>query len=204
MRFAATPTQRRRNKVHLIRYADDFIITGTSKALLRDEVQPLVAHFLQERGLELSHEKTSITRVTNGFDFLGQHVRRYRDGKVLLKPSRRNVRAFLLKVRTIIREEGGCLTAGQLIERLNPLLRGWAWYHRHSASKRTFTKVDRRIFRWLWRWQALTSRGKVHGMGEIEKYFPGWAVVIRYSRANYRREKAARTPSTFTKWPIPA
>src|SRR5207253_7564689 len=81
MRFAATPTQRKRHKVHLVRYADDFIVTGTSKALLRDEVQPLVAHFLKERGLELSHEKTSITRVTRGFDFLGEHVRRYRDGK---------------------------------------------------------------------------------------------------------------------------
>src|SRR5262249_10635023 len=145
-RFAATPTQQQRNKVHLIRYADDFLITGTSKALLRDEVQPLVAHFLAERGLELSHEKTSITRVTNGFDFLGQRVRRYRDGKVLLKPSRRSVRALLLKIRKVLRDEGGYLSAGQLIERLNPILWGWALYHRHAASKRTFTQVDRRLF----------------------------------------------------------
>src|SRR5262249_60215751 len=78
MRFAATPAQRKRHKVHLVRYADDFIITGTSKELLRDEVQPLVAHFLKERGLELSHEKTSITHVADGFDFLGQNVRRFR------------------------------------------------------------------------------------------------------------------------------
>ena len=42
-------------------YADDFIITGTSQVLLKDEVQPLVEHFLRERGLELSHEKTRIT-----------------------------------------------------------------------------------------------------------------------------------------------
>jgi RNA-directed DNA polymerase len=151
-RFAATPAQRRTHKVHLVRYADDFIITGTSKELLRDEVQPLVAHFLKERGLELSHEKTSITRVTRGFDFLGQHVRRYRDGKVLLKPSRRNVRALLVKVRKVIQEEGGGLTAGQLIERLNPILRDWARYHRHASSKRVLSKVDRMLFRWLWRW----------------------------------------------------
>jgi len=75
-RFGATPRQRARNKVHRVRYADDFIITGTSRTLLRSEVQPLVVHFLQERGLELSHEKTNITRVEDGFDFLGQHVRR--------------------------------------------------------------------------------------------------------------------------------
>src|SRR5262245_46559366 len=65
-RFGATRTQHRKNKVHLVRYADDFIVTGTSKELLRNEVQPLVAHFLKERGLELSHEKTSITHVTDG------------------------------------------------------------------------------------------------------------------------------------------
>ena len=89
-RFGATRGQRHRNKVHLVRYADDFLITGTSKELLRDEVQPLVAHFLKERGLELSHEKTSITHVDDGFDFLGQNVRRY-GTKILLKPSRKNV-----------------------------------------------------------------------------------------------------------------
>src|SRR5205085_163900 len=66
-RFGATRTARERNRVHLVRYADDFIITGTSQGLLRDEVQPLVAHFLSERGLELSHEKTHITHIQDGF-----------------------------------------------------------------------------------------------------------------------------------------
>jgi len=137
-RFAATPAARKRHKVHLVRYADDFIVTGTSKGLLRDEVQPLVAHFLKERGLELSHEKTGITRVARGFDFLGQHVRRYRDGKVLLKPSRRNTRALLSKVRGVIREEGSCLTAGQLIQRLNPLIR---------AESRASSRIPPRPYR---------------------------------------------------------
>ena len=49
--FAKTPKEQRKYKVHLVRYADDFLITGTSKELLRDQVQPLVAHFLKERGL---------------------------------------------------------------------------------------------------------------------------------------------------------
>jgi RNA-directed DNA polymerase len=151
-RFAATPKQRKRNKVHLVRYADDFVITGTSRALLQNEVQPLVAHFLSERGLELSHEKTRSTHIEDGFDFLGQNVRRYSDGRVFLKPSRKNVQAFLTKVRRIIREEGGYLSAGSLIQRLNPLLRGWALYHRHAASKHTYDYVDRAIFRAVWRW----------------------------------------------------
>jgi RNA-directed DNA polymerase len=150
--FGATPRQRQRNKVHLVRYADDFIITGASPTLLRYGVQPLVERFLSERGLELSHEKTSITHVEDGFDFLGQNIRRYRNGKVYLKPARKNVQRFLAEVRRILREEGGSLTAGQLIQRLNPVIRGWALYHRHAASKRTYDYVDRAIFRGTWRW----------------------------------------------------
>jgi RNA-directed DNA polymerase len=158
-RFGASRRQHQKNKVHLVRYADDFIITGTSKELLRDEVQPLVAHFLKERGLELSHEKTSITHVDDGFDFLGQNIRRYGD-KVLLKPSRKNVRAFLDKIGEVIQHEGGHLTAGELIERLNPKIRGWALYHRHASSKRTFAYVDDVIFKRLWRWARRRHRHK--------------------------------------------
>jgi RNA-directed DNA polymerase len=168
-RFGATRRQRQQHKVHLVRYADDFLITGTSKELLRDEVHPLVAHFLQERGLELSHEKTSITRVQDGFDFLGQHLRRY-GTKLLLKPSRKNVRRFLTKMGTTIRHEGGHLTAGQLIERLNPMLRGWALYHRHASSKRTFAHVDNVIVRKLWRWARRRHRHKSAGWVRA-KYF---------------------------------
>ena len=158
-RFGATRRQRERHKVHLVRYADDFIITGTSKGLLHDEVQPLVAHFLKERGLELSHEKTSITPIDDGFDFLGQNVRRY-GTKVLLKPSRKNVKAFLAKIGDVIQHKGGYLTAGQLIERLNPKIRGWALYHRHASSARTFARVDDVIFKKLWRWARRRHRHK--------------------------------------------
>jgi RNA-directed DNA polymerase len=149
-RFANTPEQRR-DKVHLVRYADDFLITGISKELLRDQVQPLVAHFLKGRGLELSHEKTQITHVEQGFDFLGQNVRRYRNGKVLIKPSPRNVKTFLAKIRETIKNSGS-QTAGEMIQRLNQQIKGWTMYHRYASSKRTFTYVDYRIFQMLRRW----------------------------------------------------
>jgi RNA-directed DNA polymerase len=144
-------TKQRKRKVHLVRYADDFLITGTSKVLLAHEVQPLVAHFLNERGLELSHEKTSITPIEHGFDFLGQRIRRSRCGKVLLKPSRRSVKTFLTKIQQTL-DDSGSLTAGQLIQRLNQQIKGWTMYHRHASSKRTFTQMDRRIFRLVWHW----------------------------------------------------
>jgi len=81
----------------------DFIITGRSKELLENEVKPLVETFLAERGLQLSPTKTAITHISEGFDFLGQNVRKY-DGKLLIKPSAKNVKAFLNKVRETIRE----------------------------------------------------------------------------------------------------
>ena len=149
--FAATPKGQGKSKVHLVRYADDFLITGTSKELLRDQVQPLVAHFLKERGLELSHEKTQITHVEAGFDFLGQNVRRYRCGKVLTKPSSQSVKTFLSKIQETI-DNSGSLTAGEMIRRLNQQIKGWTMYHRYAASKRTFKYVDHRIFRMVWRW----------------------------------------------------
>jgi RNA-directed DNA polymerase len=149
--FAQTPKPRRINKVHLVRYADDFLITGTSKELLRDQVQPLVAHFLKERGLELSHEKTQITHVEDGFDFLGQNVRRYDNGKVLTKPSSPSVKTFLAKIQETI-DRSGSLTAGEMIRRLNQQIKGWTMYHRYAASKRTFSYVDYRIFQMVWRW----------------------------------------------------
>jgi RNA-directed DNA polymerase len=161
-RYADAKQQRSRSKVHLLRYADDFLITGPSESLLRNEVRPLVAHFLKERGLELSHEKTSITRVEDGFDFLGQNVRRY-GNKVLFQPSRRNVATFLAKIDKVLREEGGAMSAGQLIERLNPMLRGWALYHRHASSTRTFARVDHLMFRKVWQWARRRHRRKSAG-----------------------------------------
>src|SRR6202162_1373763 len=81
--------------VNLVRYADDFVVTSKSKELLEGEVQPLVEQFLQKRGLKLSHTKTVMTHVEQGCDFLGQNVRRYPNGKLLIKPSKKNVRTFL-------------------------------------------------------------------------------------------------------------
>src|SRR5262249_19286906 len=131
--------------------ATRLLITGTSKELLRDQVQPLVAHFLKERGLELSHEKTQITHVEHGFDFLGQNVQRYRCGKVLTKPSSRSVKTFLAKIRETI-QNSASKRAGKLIQRLNQQIKGWTMYPRYAASKRTFTYVDHRIFQRLGRW----------------------------------------------------
>src|SRR5207302_2797264 len=116
-----------KGKVSLIRYADDFIITGDTKELLEREVKPLVEQFMRERGLELSQEKTVITHVEDGFDFLGQNVRKYHR-TLLITPSRKNVTTFLDKVREIITKHKQA-TAGNLVLQLNQVIRGRALYH---------------------------------------------------------------------------
>jgi RNA-directed DNA polymerase len=157
--FGSTHNQQRKNKVHLVRYADDFIITGTSEVLLKFEVQPLVEQFLKERGLELSHEKTRITHIEDGFDFLGQTIRRYDNGKVIIKPSKRNVKTFLSKIQETL-DNSGSMTAGDVIWRLNQQIKGWTMYHRHVVSGRTFAAVDNRIFGMLRRWCRRRHRNK--------------------------------------------
>lgn len=149
-RFSPTGLAQRKLRVRMVRYADDFIITGISKELLEGEVKPCVEAFLAERGLELSQEKTKITHISEGFDFLGQNVRRY-GGKLLIMPSARNVKAFLDKVRETIRKNRSAKQE-HLIGLLNPMIRGWANYHRHVVSKKTYAAVDYHIWQSLWRW----------------------------------------------------
>jgi len=142
--------QKSHTKVKMVRYADDFIITGDSQALLEQEVKPLVETFMRERGRELSPEKTVITHISAGFDFLGQNLRNY-DGKMLIKPSKKNVNAFVEQIRTVVKGHKQA-TAGHLICQLNPIIRRWALYHRHVASAETFAAVDAAIFQLVWHW----------------------------------------------------
>jgi len=139
-KFGRTERRNNRYRVRVVRYADDFIVTGSSKELLEDQVKPCVEAFLAERGLQLSPEKTRITHLSEGFDFLGQNVRRY-GGTLLIKPSAKNVKRFLDNVREIIRVNRSSKQE-TLIELLNPIIRGWVNYHRHVVAKRTYKRVE--------------------------------------------------------------
>ncbi len=158
-------------KVNLIRYADDFIITGRSKELLENEVRPLVERFLKERGLTLSPDKTRITHIEQGFDFLGQHYRKFRDG-MFIQPSKKNTLNFLAKVRTTIRRNSS-VTQENLIWTLNPIIRGWVNYHRFIAAKKTFKKVDDAIWRCLWKWAVRRHPCKSRRW-VLRKYWRPW------------------------------
>jgi RNA-directed DNA polymerase len=155
--------------VNFIRYADDFIVTSKSRELLERDIKPLIEQFLQERGLELSPTKTVITHVKDGFDFLGQNVRRYPDGKRRIKPSKKNLKTFLDDIRRTIKAALGS-SAADLIKKLNPKIRGWANYHRHTMNKSTFARVDHEIFSSLWRW-ARRRHPRKTARWRKQKYF---------------------------------
>ena len=137
-------------KVNLVRYADDFIITGRSRELLEIEVLPRLKKFLEERGLALSEEKTLITHIDQGFDFLGFNIRKYK-GKLLTMPQKKKVNSFTQKVYKVI-ESNKAVSQEMLINQLNPIISGWGNYYRHGVSSVVFNKADHRIFNKLLQW----------------------------------------------------
>lgn len=139
-----------RHRVHLARFADDFIVTGDSREVLEQEVRPLVESFLGERGLVLSDNKTVITHIDDGFDFLGFTLRKF-GGKLLIKPPKARVQGFLRTIRDLINSHKAA-SPDHLIRLLNPKIGGFCRYYRHVVSSATFTDIDHRIWNMLWRW----------------------------------------------------
>lgn len=139
---------RKGESIHYVRYADDWVCTAPTKEILEGKVLPAITRFLNERGLELSKEKTKITHIKKGFDFLGFNVRKYKD-KLLIKPAKTGIKTFLASIRKAITK---AQNAEQLISTLNPKIQGWANYYRHSVAKTTFSYIDANIFKAVWKW----------------------------------------------------
>jgi len=161
-------TKAKKLLVHVVRYADDFVITGNSKEILGEVVKPWVETFLAERGLELSMEKTRITHVDDGFDFLGWNFRKY-NGKFLIKPSKKNAQAFYRKVKEVISSHK-TVKQEELIRMLNPMLRGWVNYHSPVVAKAVFSRMEHLIHWMLWRW-AKRRHPKKNVLWVRKKYF---------------------------------
>ena len=146
----ATRHQKEREKINVIAYADDSIVTANSKETLEARIKPILIEALAQVGLELSHTKTKIIQIHDGFDFLGFNVRKYNNGKLLIKPAKANVKRFIKEIRTIIKK-GVALPTEQLIHMLNSRLTGWVNYYRSVVSSKVFSKVDHEIFQTLMR-----------------------------------------------------
>jgi len=122
-------------KVHVVRYADDFVVT-CHKRFASINIIETIDEFLKPRGLELNKDKTKVTKVTDGFDFLGFNFRTWRNG-FILTPTKASIRRLTGKVKSVLDSTGKA--PGQIVKELNPILRGWANYYRVSSSTRTFS-----------------------------------------------------------------
>jgi RNA-directed DNA polymerase len=136
-------------KLGVVRYADDFIVTARDRGSLEIS-QNQIKQWLSERGLELSTEKTLITSMDVGFDFLGFNHRHYK-GKLLIKPSKKKVLDFCKRIGIEIKAMNG-VEQEVVIKKLNPILRGFANYYKGVISKETFSYISSRVWQYLWRW----------------------------------------------------
>ena len=139
-----------------VRYADDFVVlckTQEDACIVKE----LLKRELKKLGLELSDEKTRITHLEEGFDFLGWNFRRYnsfsrKEGKItLIKPSKKNVQDFKDRLKEVFKELRG-QNQETVILKLTPIIRGWSNYHKKVVSKSTYSKLDSYIFTKLTKW----------------------------------------------------
>ncbi len=135
---------------HLVRYGDDGLITGSSPALLAQEITPRVAQWLHTRGLERSQATTPRTPIENGGDCLGHQVRKYA-GTLLIQPAPKHVHTVLGHLRHLVKANKQA-TAGHLRAQLTPVLRGWATSPRQVVSQVTCIQVDPAILQTWWSW----------------------------------------------------
>jgi RNA-directed DNA polymerase len=189
-------TQKRNGKGYkvcpIVRYADDFVILAKTEEEAEYIKEKITKHLKDKVGLELSDEKTRITHIKDGFDFLGFTVRKYnknvflspkksrgnknqrriwnrkdewKDYILRITPSKNNIKNLKYKIWQEVKGLNGASQA-KVIERLNPIIRGWAMYYRHVVSKTVFTDVDhyiwQKVLRWALRMHHQKSKTWVH------------------------------------------
>jgi RNA-directed DNA polymerase len=170
-------------QVYFVRYADDFVVTANDRDLLEEQIKPAIRDFLAVRGLSLSEEKTHITHIDAGFDFLGQNVRKYK-GKLLIMPAEKSIKAVLSKIKDIIRRYCTAKTI-DLINKLNPILRGWGLYHRHIVASETFHDIDNKVWKMTWEWAKRRHSNKGKMWLKSKYYAPDtWVLAAKDEHGN--------------------
>lgn len=150
-------------RINFIRYADDFIVTGENKDDLTTIVKPAIEEFLKKRGLILSADKTHITHIDNGFDFLGFNCRKYKN-KLLIKPSKKSVTKLKKKIKFVFKKMNSTSTLS-LIKKLNPIVIGWANNYSSVVSKKIFSIIDHYIY-----WKSVRYIKRRHNR-KAKRYF---------------------------------
>jgi RNA-directed DNA polymerase len=156
------------------RYADDLLVTAQTRDDI-EAIKPILVDWLSMRGLTFNEEKTQIVPISQGVNFLGVHIRHF-GGRCLTVPQKEKVLSFLREVRAWLKTHR-TVKPEAVVSHLNPLLRGWANYYKHSASKRVFSYVDDQVWKALWAW-ALRRHPNKGKRWVAQKYFlresTGW------------------------------
>ncbi|EKD05782.1 MAG: group II intron reverse transcriptase/maturase [Limnospira sp. PMC 1291.21] len=182
------------------RYADDFIITARCEEDIK-AVVPIIEEWLSKRGLTLNKEKTSITQIAQGVNFLGFNLRQYK-GKLLTKPQKeKRMRAFLQKLRDWLKANKS-LPQDVVIPNINQQLIGWANYYRTGVSKAVFSYVDHMVHKMLWAWAV--RRHPTKGKEWVKnKYFRTkvrrqwiFAAEVKDRRGNSQTESVVKISQT--------
>ena len=142
----------------VVRYADDLVACCHSRQQA-EQVKAQLAEWLAPRGLVFNEDKTKIVHLTEGFDFLGFNVRRYRNGKLLIMPGDAAVRRFRKRLADEMRALRGS-NAAAVLAALGPVVRGWAAYYRGAVSSKVFSELDDYVWKLTWRWAKRTHSGK--------------------------------------------
>lgn len=145
--------------INIVRYADDFIVSATDKETLIG-IQTLIEEFLQKRGLVLSKDKTLITQISEGFDFLGWNFRK-RNTKLIITPSDKSFKKVVHTISETVKSNKES-TQTELILKLNRIIRGWCNYHQPVCAKETFKKLNNILWNMLWRWAKRRHPNKGH------------------------------------------
>jgi RNA-directed DNA polymerase len=146
-----------RPNFRLVRYADDWCLmvkgTRADAEALRDEI----AEVLATMGLRLSEDKTVVTHIDEGLDFLGWRIQRHRKKGtsrhyVYVYPAKKAVRAAIRKIKTLCRQVVVNQSLDDLLRRLNSTLRGWCAYFRPGVSSAVFSYRSHYTWQTVWRW----------------------------------------------------
>ncbi|MEU2995897.1 group II intron reverse transcriptase/maturase [Streptomyces griseoincarnatus] len=141
----------------LVRYADDLVALCHSREQA-EQVKAGLAEWLRPRGLVFNEDKTRVVHLEEGCDFLGFTIRRYH-GKLLIKPSREAVRRIRNRLRTEVRSLHGA-NAAAVLQRLNPIIRGWSAYYRSVVASEVFTALDDYMWKLTYKWATRAHPNK--------------------------------------------
>ena len=152
----------------LTRYADDLVVCCHSRQQA-EQVQARLAGWLEPRGLAFNEAKTRIVPLSEGFDFLGFNLRRYPNGKLLIKPGVMAIKRFRERLAKEFRALRGANVAA-VLAKIVPITRGWVAYYRTVVSSRVFRALDNYLWKLTYKWACWSHSSKPKGW-IIGRYF---------------------------------